>query len=319
MLRLDKQYIQVEAGASWNGGYLQSLKTNLDLRICDSCLYNEIEEYAEFNAWWYCCFPLDIVSENNLPLPIFIRGDDVEYGLRNMKKLILMNGICVWHEPFENKYSSFLEYYIIRNQLIDNAFHCKWYDARHLKKCIKVHCRQEIMYYRYKNIDLYIQGVRDFLKGPEWLMRQDGEMIHKQVMAAGYKAQELETLPMAFRYPLYEDSCKVHDTVKARYKRIFTLNGLFLKAKGESIVPMAAPKSIMFYRKKRVMHYDVTSKKAFITEKSYRESFRCICKTMVLIWLVPFQLKKAQRSYRKEGLKLRTLEFWTQFLGLNKK
>ncbi len=72
-------------------------------------------------------FPMKIVTPENLPMPIFIRGDDLEYGLRNMKTLILMNGICVWHEPFENKYSSFLEYYIMRNQLIDNSFHCQWY------------------------------------------------------------------------------------------------------------------------------------------------------------------------------------------------
>ena len=97
------------------------MKAGLELESCEACLLNEVEESAEYNAWWYCCFPLEIVTEENLPLPLFIRGDDVEYGIRNMKQLILMNGICVWHEPFENKYSSFLEYYIIRNQLITNA------------------------------------------------------------------------------------------------------------------------------------------------------------------------------------------------------
>ncbi|RAZ20198.1 glycosyltransferase family 2 protein, partial [Klebsiella oxytoca] len=70
---------------------------------------------------------MELVRKDNLPLPIFIRGDDLEYGLRNMKTLILMNGICVWHEPFENKYSSFLAYYVIRNRLIDNAYHFPWW------------------------------------------------------------------------------------------------------------------------------------------------------------------------------------------------
>mgnify|MGYP006976954123 FL=1 len=108
MLRIDKPNMQVESGASWNAGDLISNKANLNMNVTWDCLFNEIEEYTEFNAWWYCCFPMDVVSEENLPLPIFIRGDDLEYGLRNMKHLILMNGICVWHEPFENKYSSFL-------------------------------------------------------------------------------------------------------------------------------------------------------------------------------------------------------------------
>ena len=121
MLRLDTQNIQTENGARWNKGYLISHKSGLDLSEVEACLYNEFEEKTEYNAWWYCAFPADIVTEKNLPLPIFIRGDDVEYGLRNLKNLILMNGICVWHEPFENKYSSSMYYYIFRNSgIIDS-------------------------------------------------------------------------------------------------------------------------------------------------------------------------------------------------------
>ena len=121
MLRLDRQNIQTEAGGVWNAGRLISLKHGLNLSDTEACLYNEVEEKAEYNAWWYCAMPLSLINYQNLPMPVFIRGDDVEYGLRNMKNLILMNGICVWHEPFENKYSSSMFYYIMRNRLIDNA------------------------------------------------------------------------------------------------------------------------------------------------------------------------------------------------------
>lgn len=317
MLRLDKQAIQVEAGASWNGGWLNSLKQNLDLRKCDSCLYNEFEEYTEYNAWWYCCFPMDIVTPENLPLPIFIRGDDLEYGLRNMKHLILMNGICVWHEPFENKYSSFLEYYIMRNQLIDNSFHCQWYGVKQLNRAVLGHCLREIMFYRYKNVELYLQGIKDFLKGPQWLMQEDGEELHKKVMAAGYKGQELNTLDMGFDYSVYEASYRYVDNKRSKIKRMLTLNGLFLRAKGTNIVPMSAARPALFYRKKRVMQYDVTSKKAFITEKSFGTSMKYLFKTIGLTLVIPFKLKRAQKAYRTEGLRLRTLEFWTEFLGLN--
>jgi len=316
MLRLDRQSIQVESGAAWNGGMLNSLKAGLDLRILSACLYNEVEEYTEYNAWWYCCFPMDIVREDNLPLPIFIRGDDLEYGLRNMKTLILMNGICAWHEPFEYKYSSSMEYYIIRNQLIDNAFHCPWYGAKQLKKAMMTHCKQEIMFYRYKNVDLYIRGIEDFLKGPKWLMEQDGEALHKEIMNSGYKAAELQALDMPFQYPVFDASVHIQDTTKARVKRILTLNGLLLPARGEAIVPVAALKSIMFYRKKRVMHYDAASRKAFVTRKSNREAWKCIYKTLKLNRKISRRLAGAQQAYREEGLKLRTLEFWNKFLGL---
>lgn len=316
MLRIDQQYKQVESGAVWNGGYLDSLKQNLDLRNCEACLYNEVEEYTEFNAWWYCCFPIRVVRPDNLPLPIFIRGDDLEYGLRNMKKLILMNGICVWHEPFENKYSSFLEYYIMRNQLIDNAFHCQWYGKKQLNKTMFKHCIQEIMFYRYKNVELYLQGIKDFLKGPRWLMEQDGEVLHQKVMANGYKGQNLDELPMGFNYPTYEQSFGMEITWKTKLKRNLTFNGLLLPTKGENVVSMAHTKTPQFYRMKRVMQYDASAKKAFITERSFGMSMKYILKTISMVFTVSFKLKKAQKAYREEGLKLRTLEFWKGYLEI---
>lgn len=316
MLRLDQQYKQVESGASWNGGNLNSLKSGLDLRFCEGCLYNETEEYTEFNAWWYCCFPIDIVRNDNLPLPIFIRGDDLEYGLRNMKKLILMNGICVWHEPFENKYSSFLEYYIMRNQLIDNSFHCEWYGKKQLKRTMFKHCIQEIMFYRYKNVDLYLQGIKDFLKGPQWLMEQDGEALHKKVMSEGYKGQNLDELPIGFSYPVYEASLRINNTLKTKIKRNLTFNGIILPAKGDSIVSMSLVKSPQCYRKKRVMFYDEAAKKAFITERSLGKTVRYIAKALSMLFEISLKLKKAQRAYREEGLKLRTLEFWKGYLEI---
>lgn len=316
MLRIDQQYKQIEAGASWNGGALDSLKHNLDLRQCDECLYNEVEEYTEFNAWWYCCFPIQVVREDNLPLPIFIRGDDLEYGLRNMRRLILMNGICVWHEPFENKYSSFLEYYIMRNQLIDNSFHCQWYGRKQVNWTMFKHCVQEIMFYRYKNVDLYLQGIRDFLKGPGWLMAQDGEALHKKVLSEGYKGQPLEELPMGFRYPLYEESLSETHTLRTRISRNLSFNGIIFPAKGDNIVSMAAVKTPQCYRKKRVMYYDESAKKAFVVERSFAKTVRYLLKTVGMLFTVSLKLGKAQEAYRKEGLKLRTLEFWKGYLEI---
>ena len=48
-------------------------------------------------------YHLALVEKVGLPLPVFIRGDDVEYGLRLYMRgvdTIVMPGIAVWHEPF---------------------------------------------------------------------------------------------------------------------------------------------------------------------------------------------------------------------------
>lgn len=316
MLRLDQQTVQTEAGAAWNMGFLSSLKAGLELGDCEACLFNEVEEYAEYNAWWYCCFPIGIVTEKNLPLPLFIRGDDVEWGLRNTKQLILMNGICVWHEPFENKYSSFLEYYIIRNQLIANAFHCPGYGVKQLNRMMLSHCLREITYYRYKNVDLYLQGIKDFMKGPAWLMAQDGEKLHEKVMQAGYQAKALDELDMPFSYNAYEKSRKDYGQHSSRKKRFLTLNGLLLSAAGDNVAPMARAIGVHFYRKKRVMHYDEASGRAFITECSFAASIKYICRVLAMCFVNRVQWDGAVKRYRRDGKRLRTLHFWKEYLDI---
>ncbi len=316
MLRNDAQNIQVESGASWNAGGLISLKSNLDMTTCSACLYNEMEEYREFNAWWYCCFPMNVVTEENLPLPIFIRGDDVEYGLRNMKNLILMNGICVWHEPFENKYSSFLSYYILRNQFIDNALHFPQYGKREAKKQVRNNIIREILYFRYKNVDLIVRGVRDFLGGIDWLLQSDGEALHKEIMASGYKAQPLANLPMTFSYSCYEESLKENDFGWKRMLRLVSINGYLLPPRRDNVVSMAYIRPYNAYRTRRILNYDVSSQKGFITERNLPEMVRCARELVKIIYEINSQYDKAAESYRQRYKEIQNIHFWKKYLSL---
>lgn len=323
MLRLDRQNIQHEAGARWNKGYLISHKSGLDLCNVDSCIYNEWEEKTEFNAWWYCAFPAHIVSRDNLPLPIFIRGDDVEYGLRNMKNLILMNGICVWHEPFENKYSSSMYYYIFRNRLIDNSVHNLKYRRSSFIKDLTRQVKQEIVMYRYKNAELLMDGTRDFFKGIDWLMQQDGEALHKDVMQRGYKMQDINDLPIPFSYPAYEYACRVQEPGRfKRFLRKMMINGLMLPAHktGENDMPFIAPtftaRPINFYRADKVLNYDYTSRKGFVTEKSLKKTWSLMMRLYGISIKARFRYKKLVKQYNKRSGELMKLDFWNKYLDL---
>lgn len=318
MLRLDQQFIQHESGAVLytDTGFLSSLKNGLDLRSGENCLYNEIEEHSDYNAWWYCCFPLRVASDENLPFPFFIKVDDIEYSLRNMKHLILMNGICVWHEPFENKYSSNLEYYNVRNRLILCAWYGSGYGLKTVIRQMLSFCLREITYYRYKNVDLYLRGVRDFLKGPRWLMRQDAEALNQELIQAGYQAQDPDTLDMGFSYPVYEASREDYGQGSSRKKRILTLNGLLLPARGDNIAPMASVRGVHFYRRRRVMNYEITSNRAFITERSVPQIMQSLYKVLRTIIVVIGNYEKANKAYQMEGKRLMTLKFWKRYLNI---
>ncbi len=316
MLRSDKQNIQVESGAIWNSGKLVSLKAGLDMSKSHACVYNEIEEYCEYNAWWYCCIPMDVVHESNLPLPIFIRGDDVEYGLRNKKKLILLNGICVWHEPFENKYSSSLFYYILRNQAIDNCLHCKKYTKIDLQKDLWYRAIRELLLYRYKNVYLLIQGVNDFLKGIDWLETTDGEKLHQEIMKKGYSMQTLDELEVHFSYPQYDRSLLENDGKIHRVFRLATLNGHFLPAVRNNIVSTASMRPYNAYRVKKILNYDVTSKKGFLTEKNNKVLFKCIYLLLKTSARINQKYDCAKLSYRSRCGEIQNIIFWEKYLQM---
>lgn len=325
MLRLDHRNIQVESGAAWEGGNIVSFKQGLDLIDCKNCLLNDIEENAQYNAWWYCALPVDIVTDDNLPMPIFIRGDDVEYGLRNMKHLILMNGICVWHEPFEKKYSSFLFYYILRNRLIDNALHNMTIQKQRFTELLKLQVMEQVRLYRYKNANLLMDGVEDFLKGVDWLAEQDGEQLHKEVMSRGYKLQSLEDLeePVRFIYTLYEDSVNAVNPVTFKYRllRKCTVNGIFFlptsSTRHFNIIPVEGPKDINVYRTDKVLNYDYSGRKGFLTYKDPNEAKKTIKRLKKLCKTLDMQYSKAAKDYAVNGSKLMSREFWNKYLNIN--
>lgn len=323
MLRLDKQNIQVESGASWNAGDLISNKKDLDVNELKACLFNEVEEYTEYNAWWYCCTPMSVVNSENLPLPIFIRGDDLEYGLRNMKTLILMNGICVWHEAFENKYSSFLSYYILRNMLYDNALHFPEYKLTSFLKRLYGHTIRELFYYRYKNIDLIFRGVNDYFKGVQFLVETDGEKLHQEIMAAGYKPMPIEQLGnVHVDINSYQDSLAEEDRGTERFLRLLTFNGYLLPSRSADdnnlkAVSMSNCRPVNFFRQARVLQYDPASNKGFITERD-------ICKAIaVLFELATITLKTVVKfsglktRFRRESRQIMKEKFWYKYLDMN--
>ena len=321
MLRLDFPYKQVEAGAAWNCGDIISFKRDYDLREEKNVVLNEIEESSQYNAWWYCAFPASVVNDENLPLPIFIRGDDIEYGLRNMRHLILMNGICVWHEPFENKYSSFLFYYIMRNRLIDNAVRNMVINKKILINIIKTQVMDEVRLYRYKNAHLIMRGVEDYLKGIDWLMAQDGEALHKSVMADGYKLQYVEDIQGGLQFVMqtFFDSLRQKAAVgfKARLINHFTINGHYLSPKkGVNIVSTVGVQQSSVYRRSGVLNYDYASRKGFMTWRSKDELKACKKQLKALIKLIDTDYDRVTAEYSANCGKMMTRSFWNDYLGI---
>ena len=138
---------------------------------------------VHYNGWWCCAFPLALVRTQGLPLPCFIRGDDLEYGLRMYGKSIAaisMPGVAVWHEPFYLKFGNWHIYYEIRNMLVTAALHMpadRWPTVRRIGRLTVVH----LLTFRYFSTALILAGIRDYLEGPA-VMQEEPLARHRRIM-----------------------------------------------------------------------------------------------------------------------------------------
>jgi len=317
MLNLDIRYIQMEGATHWDTAKHHPVKYNYDLRDCYWTIKNEIEEPINHTSWCYCCMPINKISPSNLPLPVFIKRDDTEYGLRNGAEFVTLNGICVWHEPFEYKRASYLEYYYIRNACILDAIHRPHYGKKQAKRQLLKFVISRLFLYKYKDIDLYFRGIEDFCKGIDWLKEQDGELLNKEIMDSSYRTVPVDSLPFGFSYGGYEASLRYSEKKFTRFKRLITFNGWLLPANRSVIVPTSNPIKAKCYRARRVLHYECDSNRGYITNKSYKELIRIIKGYFRIRKLINKRYEIAKKEYHDRYWELTNIEFWNKYLEEN--
>lgn len=320
MNRLDHKNVQHENGALWNGGNFISLKPNFDMNDFGNVMFNDcVDESVEFAPWWYCAIPIE-VTQNNLPIPVFYREDDSEYGMRSAEGVISMNGICVWHEPFENKFVPFVCYYHARNLHIVNALHHPEYGKEYLLRYTLNEVRRELYFIRYKIADLYLQAAEDFMKGIGWLKETDTVEQHKKVVESGYKMQDVDQIKeMPFIYGEYARMYGRPPLSKWKQK-IWNHSrcGHLIPAKRDVWVPIAPGKvrSEMFVKAKRAYHFDQNAKRGFVTVRSNQEYKRVMKRYAALKRLVGKEYDRVAAEWRSHLSEITSTDFWNKYLGI---
>lgn len=165
--------------------YQENLKDNL---LNEQYHYGAQRQYA---GWWYCCIPVQIIEKEGLSMPMFIRGDDIEYSLRCKAKIITMNGICIWHMGFINKYNlAFDRYQRFRNLMIAQACGSIEQEVQVFSMVYKSF-RAELLKFNYNGAQLILKALQDYLKGPEFLKQNLGEQIVKENALLNKKTSDL--------------------------------------------------------------------------------------------------------------------------------
>ncbi len=200
MLKLSEPDVQYEDVAHvLNNGQFDRCKGSLRMTSLADIALNEtvdVEVPNAYGAWWYSCIPLETVRKKGLPLPVFVRCDDVEYGMRCDPIYMCMNGICVWHEAFDGRYRASVDaYQYIRNFMIMMACDDKSNETIFFLRTERMFI-VALRAMAYDLADLIVSALEDYLKGPDFLCTANGEEILK---ANSVKNEKLLPLADALR------------------------------------------------------------------------------------------------------------------------
>ncbi len=176
-----------------SGGYSR-IKHDMDISTVHDIVENEridVELPQSYGAWWFSCIPMKNIRENGLPMPFFVRCDDVEFGVRNKGTYMTMNGICVWHASFEGRYRASVDcYQYTRNYLTMIAVDdCS--DERLFMMRLRASIRKALRDMDYASTELFLDGLEDYLKGPEFLANADGSALMKSNGAKNEKTSSI--------------------------------------------------------------------------------------------------------------------------------
>jgi len=185
MISEEIPWMQFEAGAhyAWRYTYpLRAVGREDDLRDRINVLADEPESKFEYTAWWYTAFPIEVGKEN--PVPVFVRGDDVAFGLMHTgEHTITMKGVAVWHADFALKNGPMTLYYETRNMLLVETLvydQHRWYHTAYRTLSFGF---RNIFSMRYASLEYMLKGLDHYLEGPDFWRNVNHSDMHDEVRA----------------------------------------------------------------------------------------------------------------------------------------
>lgn len=120
---------RVDRRSMWWGPVDPSL-ADLDLTLATVDRMPELSRRidVDFNGWWMCLIPADLIAAQGASLPMFLKWDDAEFGLRASAVgvgTVTLPGAALWHMPWTSKDDGldWQAYFQFRNRLVAALLH----------------------------------------------------------------------------------------------------------------------------------------------------------------------------------------------------
>ncbi len=147
---------------------------------------------VDFNGWFMCLIPTEVLRTVGLSLPLFIKWDDSEYGVRagaHGFPTVTLPGAAVWHVPWTDKNDAldWQAYFHQRNRTIAALLHSPYEHGGRLIRESFNHQVKHLFALQYSTAELRHRALEDVLAGPE--------LLHEELRT---KLPELRSLRQGF-------------------------------------------------------------------------------------------------------------------------
>lgn len=154
---------------------------------------------VDYNGWWQCLIPTKVIKEIGLSLPMFIKWDDAEFGLRAGEAgypTVTLPGVAVWHVPWHEKDDTidWQAYFHRRNRLVAALLHSPYEHGGNLiAESFQTQVRH-LLSMQYSPAEMGLMAIEDILEGPHRMHRDVLERLPElRELRKGYDDSRSET------------------------------------------------------------------------------------------------------------------------------
>ncbi|MFZ3454394.1 glycosyltransferase [Arthrobacter sp. 7Tela_A1] len=163
---------------------------------------------VDYNGWWMCLIPTQVIRDIGLSLPVFIKWDDAEYGLRAKNAgypTVSMPGSAVWHVSWIDKDDlvGWQAYFHTRNRMIAALLHSPYEHGGRVVRETGYMDLKHLISMQYFTAVGRAMALRDLLKGPEQLHDLlPTKLPEIRAMVSEFPDAQIQSEPEAFPAPV---------------------------------------------------------------------------------------------------------------------
>ena len=137
---------------------------------------------VDFNGWFMCLIPRRVLEDIGLSLPVFIKWDDSEFGLRAKAAgypTVTFPGAAVWHVPWTDKNDAvdWQSYLHQRNRFVAALLHSTYPNGGRMVRESRNHQIAHLVSMQYSTVEMRHQALLDVLSGPGHLHQRLPETL----------------------------------------------------------------------------------------------------------------------------------------------